>query len=791
MQAIFRTAQVAILLLGLTCGFGLVTAGSATAEDKGSAALSKDELSAFRVDEEAARVADLERRLTNALRALREGDLADAMPIPDYTGRDARLFPDAAGADLIDQEVRLNRTLELLYRAGAADAGNPESQALMFQAVTGHFLVALRRAVGPVLHTEVPALAADPDCRGDLMADGTLGAYFAALASGSGGADLSGPVAPLRDLARLGACLSERQSALLAAGYVRAFGEVADFLRQNNQDDLIETLAGAVSAPFFLTYDIEKRRGPMSPLARWFVERQNTLIGQVETGRLPSVWHGLWLYDWRSGRLVGFRHSGNPSGENEVDLVRFLRSVADPVSLGDHSCPFADMVMRGADWQGYFCGGRICAPPDVAATLRAPRPGLIAAFVEPLSPGSLPASCGRADNSVESAKDGGDPRCLPHHAGAAVSRADAAVTCVTASLVHPGTETFACLTESTGLCGNPVDRFTKDLTRSAMAGVKVPPGCAVSEGDGTGAKTPETKRDQALKDAQDKLDKQLAENAANLSDNPDLKAMADLDAEIAHAADVIAAENQYESDSISSAANLHDLNEAYKAIKASNAEAFLAGKLTERQWEGKDAKLDREFNKKYGKLQSKPTGSTKQTPSCSLELGDCGTSSCTAIGEAVKNTLDCVAHALDQMKPDPDRLCPPDVCTEFDPGVPAPAAMQCYGTLIDSPKHVLARQCWATTCGPGFATVARGSGCGCEPEGGSAGLAALGNACTFVRCSEGEPTLRASGQCSCEAAPTGTPRPVPTPTFNLPRPGLPGDPQIDLIFNGVPGLGGG
>jgi hypothetical protein len=126
---------------------------------------------------------------------------------------------------------------------------------------------------------------------------------------------------------------------------------------------------------------------------RWFSDNRLTLVNAIAAGRHAPLWHGLWLYDRRSGRVLGFRHTVKPLNENDVDLIRFYGSLANRQNLGDFTCSLSEMVQRGPDKLGYFCAGFLCKPTGTAIDRGGPvrsQPGgsspLAAEFHDDLQP---------------------------------------------------------------------------------------------------------------------------------------------------------------------------------------------------------------------------------------------------------------------------------------------------------------------------------------------------------------------------------------------------------------------
>src|SRR5437899_4584679 len=260
--------------------------------------------------------------------------------------------------ELLELDLAINADLQKLY-AGAAALGTPEASELLVQTALLHWTVLFRQDSMQGFHTEVEGLIDDPDCVGDIVSDRLLQTYFETLFDTS--ADAPGKaIAALTALARQAACLGTQQRALLASSLVTTYDELTRFLRFNGLYNLDAYMPQAAVQPLLLLYDVEKHRGTRSPLTRWFREHRSMLMDGVAAKRHPAVWHGLWLYDRRSGRMVGYKPTARPRDENDVNLVSFYGSIAMRPNLGDFSCSFAEMVERGDSPLGYFCAGSTC-----------------------------------------------------------------------------------------------------------------------------------------------------------------------------------------------------------------------------------------------------------------------------------------------------------------------------------------------------------------------------------------------------------------------------------------------
>src|SRR5215831_6304031 len=226
---------------------------------------------------------------------------------------------------LLVMEEALNSAFEEAYRSAARDV-NVSNRLLIVRIAALHWHTQLRRHLQRGLHTLVAGLDTDPRCDGDVIADQLFLNYFRAV-WGDSTSSIEQVVNTLEPLARQSACLGVQQSAALASAATEAFYEVEVFLRIHQMEWAVPPIAAMLAQPFLLFYDVEKYRGVSSPFGRWFTRYQQVLLDAIRQKRSPMLWHGLWLYDRLTGRLVGFSHAARPRDENRVRLDLLITSL--------------------------------------------------------------------------------------------------------------------------------------------------------------------------------------------------------------------------------------------------------------------------------------------------------------------------------------------------------------------------------------------------------------------------------------------------------------------------------
>lgn len=683
---------------------------------------------------------------------------------------------------LLALDAAINLDLQRLY-AGATALNTPDARELLVRTALLHWTVLLRRATMQSLHTEVEGLIDDPDCAGDIIGDMLLLAYFDTLFDVSAEAP-GNAIAALSALARQTACLGTRQSALLASNLYDSYNAVIAFLRLNGVQGIEAFVAQAAVEPLLLVYDVEKYRGESSPLARWFRDHQNVLIVGVSSNRHPPVWHGLWLYDRRSGRLIGYSPTQQPRDENDVDLAAFYGSLGTRLNLGEYTCSFGEMIERGKTALGYICAGSVCqakGPERGGGGTGLPAGARMAGSSQPAG-GARPTSRGGFPNLGQAfgttvcqhpgaASDTGTGRgsSICGQGGLNVGgamKAASMVRCLSQQVVRPGTEAFRCLAEATGQCSNPVDRIAKEMQQTTFAGVKMGRECGVGKGKGDGSdgtedelpplppspltvakddyakafvseKTWKDALEYALRDLEAAREKE--KNARGPEGWPAMKAREEAEKKVKEV-DKKSVEAQKKAELANAKVKKEEAKQKKEEEKAKKEEAK-AKKEAERKEKEQEAKA-----KKPGK---------KGLPACPPGTPDCGDNSCTAMEDQMGKTLTCVGRALAGNERDPHATrvggCNPTVCDPVEPTGRGPATGKCLAALAGGPTITRTRQCWAVECAGGRMSTANNC-CGATGTGGTLGAPAgdtgPASMCSATRCTEG--SFPTPGQFGCE-----------------------------------------
>jgi hypothetical protein len=727
------------------------------------------------IDERAVHLlAELEERIERELRrdAL-DADLAELVP-SDEPAPDWLLVRERMGeheAELVEAENELNEAIAGLYRRGAAE-DPPSGDAVLTRLALLHWSVLVRRTVMDGLHTKVDGLEDDPDCRGGVVSDRLLARYFDALfETGEQREQEVAAVRALVALARQSACLGTQQSAILASALYWSFVELRAYLRLNGLERLVPYVAQAGTNALLLFYDVEKWRGAQEPLSRFFREHQLELSEGVRTLRHPSIWHGLWLYDRRTGHLIGYAHSKRPLDENQVDLEIFLASIAERENLGRGECSFAEMVQRGATARGYTCSGSSC--DDDRNKQSGERSSRFGEFLKGagFSMGTVKeTSCGDGAPG-DGGNGGGDGRCAGGLSAGGQDRVSSTIACLTEQAVGPTERFMKCFAEATGLCANPVEKATKGLQEAGYHGVKLGRGCEISAGMG----------DVKLKEYADQKEAaaQAAAAARDKLNQETVKAFRELQA--------AAEETEKAAAGLEEAKNTPGADDDDKAIAALELKkAAEAQKQAQQEFERKQKELDaateaaqkakEEAEKAKQQANSGQNGGTKGR--CPPDTPNCGGNGCSGMSEAALQTMKCWEQATAPEQP-----------FERDPGYVDPAPddvpsdsrwLTCFEQIEqeDAVAQAVAKQCWAVDCGRGFMTAAVGLGaCGCSPDVAGDGGGGMQPQCGHVDCQDGSPVYGMGG-CRCsggDAGPStgiggGFPGPIPEGGFKLDTP---------------------
>jgi hypothetical protein len=711
---------------------------------------------------------------------------------------------EALEKELLDLDRSLGEQLQKLYKEAAA-AEPPAADRWLVRAALLHWTVLLRRRAMEGFHTAVAGLDDDPDCKGDLIADELLMRYFDALFRDTAALRREikaerattqyQAVLTLTEIARQTACLGAQQSALLASHLYWSFVELAGFLRLNGQERVLPYIVQAIAQPLLLFYDVEKYRGPYSPLARWFAEWQSTLAASLDTRRQPAAWHGLWLYDRRSGHLVGYRITDAPRDENDVDGLAFFGSIVRRENLGNYDCGFSEMVERGPGAGGYFCAGAPCGDRGRETTQQTGAfegQGGISGWLQGVfrlgdaasavgrfqeAAGSLRSTvCGESGQGADG-RGGRGGSCDGGLEAAGRTRESEVVRCLSERVGSPVNQMMSCMGEQTGRCADPVGMLAKDLAQTSYAGVKLGRDCGLKEeaedGDGNGGGGPggdgsgkdkteaEKKLDDAIKKLEEK-DKEYQEAKQQKDEAPNKVEDAQKKAD-----DAEQKKNDDPSDK-----NWDDYIKAQKELEQAKEALEQANQRERQAWLDRQKALE-EAEKAY---QNKKLEGNRR---CPPDTPDCGGNDCSAMSKGMKETMDCVAKALDPQSAELEQLGwgrGQEPVVDPNPEEPGRVSMDpCFEMMLSeeaAPASDLSKGCWVVDCGPQMQTVASTTTlCGCQQQDQMVppGEALQGN-CANVYCAEGRAVFR-NGHCTCSDEPdlgggTGAER----ESFKLPNP---------------------
>jgi hypothetical protein len=670
--------------------------------------------------------------------------------------------------ELFDVDLEISQRLEDLYAdLGARDDENAGPSLTLVALL--HWCVLLRRRIMQPLHTRVDSLVEDPDCAGDLIADQLLLRYFAAMLDiGEGDEqDAVAAVRALADIARQTACLGAQQMALLASALYWSFADLRSSLRLGGLERVLPFVVGAAYAPLLLIYDVEKYRGLDAPLARWFAENQEWFLRAVQTRRAPIIWHGLWLYDRRSGHLFGYRAKADPEDENDVNLTHFVASIVSPENLGRRDCSFAEMIERGVTQRGYLCVGSVCAEREeggrevftVRPMTSRPQFGtyLSKSTSIELDSATKNSLCGEGGGG---GGGGGGDGCDGAISVAGRSWGAAVVRCLSEQVLQPGEQVLRCIGEGSGRCSDPLEAANKRLQSAFYPGIKVAPGCQISAGMGDVKEAEQRKQDEA---ALDKARKRADD--AQQAAMEQLRKTEEAERKAAEAAADSAAANsdpdtsQEERDALALNAELSEENAEL------NREILHERILISDQ-------ADRDYYEQYRDFRGKYGGGSQYCPPDTPECGDNG---CTGMSAAAAQMMDCLQ--IDARQAEIDRI-------ERQPGVIDPSPLDdssdlswatCLGSFEDTSR--LQRRCWAVDCGQQWVTVLEDDMCGCRDPmslGPPVASDRLAGACASINCGDRVPVIR-DGSCRCEDAfgeLGGQPVPVPRPEIMTVSPPL-------------------
>jgi hypothetical protein len=644
---------------------------------------------------------------------------------------------------LVELDTAVNDRIASLYDRALA-VGGPEAERLLIRTALLHWVVLLRRTAMRSYHTQVEGLVDDRDCAGDVIADDLLLDYFDALFEPREGVGAEvAAVRTLTVLARQSACLGQQQSALLASHLYWSFVELRSFLRLNGLERLVRTVTQAMMAPLLLFYDVEQYRGLNAPLARWFQEVHPALVEGAGTGRLPAVWHGLWLYDRRTGHLIGYRASQEPADENEVHLRLFLDSIISHENLGRFQCSFAEMIERGPSQLGYLCGGVDCAEQDpkaVSAHTIGQR-NWLARRAAQLGFSSAQHRQVGCEQAAGGGSTGGGVRSGACGGGLAAgdrSPLSRTVACISEQAMEPAERTLRCMAEALGMCADPIEKAAKLLQESLFVGVRLGNRCGIAAENGGDGSDWAKKAVENKEKEFDEQYKKAYEAAKNVEE-------ARTKEEAAKNQATEASREYVENPTPETEKARREANDAYSKATIDRIDAEANARAEEQKLDGAGQDLQRAYMNEW-------KWRMRNEQRCPPDTPDCGGNDCTAMAAALNQTLACQ-----------EELINPEAARPFggiDPGVvdpsplddpTSPSWLQCLEILPDA--RLSSKQCWAVDCGPMTTTTVSVNGvCRCEqsPVGQPLEGGLLGG-CGQVDCPEGQ--LPSGFGCSC--APTG------------------------------------
>jgi hypothetical protein len=679
-----------------------------------------------------------------------ESTIADLSNGQQVSKREAWLAKESGLQEL---DVSVNSGLTDLY-ARAAASGDPESDRVLVRTALLHWVAILRRMAMRSFHTQVDGLVDDLNCSGDLVGDDFLLDYFDALFLKRPSEEYEAEVAAVRSLAALArqsACLGQQQSALFASYLYWSFVELRGFLRLNGLERLVPFVVQAAMAPLLLFYDVEKYRGFASPLSRWFVENHGALEEGIKTQRLPTLWHALWLYDRRTGHLIGYRPVKNPGDENDVALSSFLGSVVSRENLGTFECSLAEMIERGAGPLGYLCRGSSCGTdPRISSTVTegqarwfATRPSLAGLTVE----STQSAGCSQPS------KSGSSDRCANGLQAGGRTRIAESIGCLTEQIIQPGDREMRCLAEAMGLCGDPLHLATKALQETSFSGIRIGKQCQLGQDAGTETDEVLEEKKRQVEAAEINFDAAWDEYGLKVAaaDAAKQKADAAFTAETAAILKYRDEPTDENRDKVTEARNTFFAADQERTTKE-NEERYSLGVLEAR---GDTLKA------LYENLRQHRPGAGM----CPWDTPDCGTNACGAMSAAAQQTLKCITELADPSAGSPLKQVGVIDPSPLDDPV-NPTWANCFRTL--EAVTSAARACWMVQCGPGQLTVQTPQEtCACiQVTENDRPLDSLDGLCAETDCAEGHvPTSRDGITCACipiEGADEGTPGgPVP------------------------------
>jgi hypothetical protein len=682
-------------------------------------------------------------------------------------------------------EHAIDGRLSSLY-SDLARYSTTEQNSNLSRVAAVHWAVTFRRTLNDCMHTRVPGLERDRDCIGDLVADSLLLEYVKTLFQNNGADEgRDGRIATVQSLANIArqtVCIGGRQSARAASALVSSYNYVASSLRFARLDHVLPSLAQAASNPLLLFYDVERFRGLDSPLARWFAENHTSLSEGARTGRSPAQWMALWLYDRRTGRMVGYgAGDGRRADENTVDLGAFWRSITSSTNMGDMSCSFSEMIERGALTDGYACLGSGCSErqsevkaarwPTTNHLFRRVAHGAKAdgAFAH-LSDDNCKE--GRAGGDGGGSGNGGAGGCRNAKSFGGRTRLKATIECVTSAIVSPSKTQMKCMLEATGYCSDPVGGGVKVQGWTPLPGIKANPKCAKSASnteDEEKKKKEKAEKEKKEKEEQEKKEKEEQEKkdaAAKKAEEDHQRAKAEADAKAKAAAEARfeadTKKDEYEGKAfvleaigsmlpppLEAIAMIHakdalaeDKANAEAADALADALAIEAAVLEERRLHAYDRMVEAQEAAWTKIPKKKKKGGGEERP-CPPDMLDCGNDDCSGMADAARRVSECLEQSFE--KPagrGGDGVTDPSPLDDESAG----AWTKCLSFTSVMPN--LEKNCWAAHCPASEVTQLAPTGrceCGKKP---ALGARVLQGHCGNVDCPDGMPVLHL-GHCHC------------------------------------------
>lgn len=350
-----------------------------------------------------------------------------------------------------------------------------------------HWTILARRSAARSLHTVVDGLDEHEVCAGDFIGDQLLWDYFdLTLDKEKPLEEVSRASAKaLGEIARQLACLGGNQILLADFFITGTFFDLETYLWGQGLDVIIPKVINVATGPMLLFYDALKGYGRNTSSFQWWQSHQAVVRAGSLQGSNPLLWQGVWVYDRRSGRMVGFNPNCRETDVNCINAEIFVDSIGRAENLGNGDCTFFEMVARGDTSEfGYLCEGSVCN--------EVPEESLGVGQTEPLRLlGDSTSSVFGMDreilteggycNSSNQGSDGGDRSGLCQDSSSGLS--DPTFQCVMEQMAkNPFSNFLRCFAEATGMCSSPLDSITKDFQAQDYEGLLGGESCQLSQG---------------------------------------------------------------------------------------------------------------------------------------------------------------------------------------------------------------------------------------------------------------------------------------------------------------------